>query len=161
MSVTFKSENVQKYKPLADSIKEGLEVQGNTLKEKESHSAYFANLPEGITKKEVEDLSKYNAKFITSAHVAVGEIAADLFQKDSSLSQIDASVGFFGKTDTIDMSVNRTRTYQNHLAENEADKEIVKHLVIKATVSTQSAKGYGVKSVKESMSEEFQGMFNK
>lgn len=161
MSVVFKSENIQKYKPLADSIKEGLEVQGNTVKEKEPHSVYYANLPEGITKKEVEDLSKYNTKFITAAHVAVGEIASDIFQKDSAAMQVDASVGFFGKTDSIDLTVNRTRTYQNHLAENEADKEIVKHLVMKATVNTQSAKGYGVKSVKESMSEEFQGMFNK
>ena len=159
--VNFKSDNIQKYKDLSDKIKDGLTVTGTVIKEKETHGTYYANLPEGHTQKTVEELSKYNSKFVTASHVAVGELASDIFKTDVAATQVEASVGFFGKSDTIDITVNRTKTYQNHLAENEADKEIVKHLVMKATVTTQSTKGYGVKAVKESMSEEFQGMFNK
>ena len=160
-AVDFKSDNVKKYKDLSDKIKGGLTVTGTAIKENESHSAYNANLPEGITPATVESLSKYNSRFLTASHIAVGELASGVFQADPAAQQVQASVGFFGKTDSIDITVNRQKVYQNHLAENDADKEITKHLVMKATVNTQSAKGYGVKAVKESMSEEFQGMFNK
>jgi len=161
MTVKFKSENIQKYRDLVDSIKDNLEVNGTNIKEKESHSAYYANLPEGITKTQVETISKYNSKFVTASHVAIGEMAADIFQKDKNAQQVYGSIGFFSKSDSIDITVNRSKTYQNHLAENEADKEVTKHLVMKAIVTTQSSKGYGVKSVKEAMSEEFQDMFKK
>lgn len=158
-AVNFKSDNIQKYKDLADKIKDGLDVNGTTIKEKEAHSTYYANLPEGHTQKSVEELSKYNSKFVTATHVAVGELASGIFHNDKAATQVEASVGFFGKSDSIDLTVNRQKVYQNHLAENDADREITKHLVIKATVNTQSTKGYGVKAVKESMSEEFQNSF--
>ena len=109
----------------------------------------------------VEELAKYNSKFVTSAHVAVGELAADIFKQNKNIDQVEAQLGFFGKTDSIEIGVSRTKTYQNHLAERPEDKEITKHLVMKTTVTSQSIKGYGLKSVRESMSEEFQGMFSK
>ena len=61
MSVNFKSQAIEKHRELADSIKSNLVVDGTTIKETESHAAYYANLPEGITQKEVESLSKYSA----------------------------------------------------------------------------------------------------
>lgn len=161
MTVNFKSENVMKHKDLSDKIKSSLEVNGTTIKEKESHSAYLSNLPEGIERKHVEDLAKYNSKFVTSAHIAVGELAADIFKHDKSATQVEAQVGFFGKTDSIEVAVSRSKTYQNHLAERDEDKEITKHLVMKTTVTSQSVKGYGLKAVRDSMSEEFQGLFSK
>jgi hypothetical protein len=160
-AVNFKADNVQKHKNLSNQIKETLAVAGRTINEPEKHKAYYANLPEGQTQKSVEELSKYNSAFVTASHVAVGELATEIFMKDPDAQQVEASIGFFGKGDSIDMTVNRQKIYQNHLADNEADKEITKHLVIKATVTTQSAKGYGVKAVKESMSEEFVGMTKK
>lgn len=161
MSVSFKSENIQKHRDLSDKIKDALEVSGCIIKEKEPHSAYYSNLPEGISKKEVEEVAKYNSKFVTAAHVAVGELTSDIFLADKTVSNVDAQIGFFGKSDTIDINVSRSRTYQNHLAENDADKEITKHLVMKTTVTSQSVKGYGLKAARDSMSEEFQGMFKK
>lgn len=160
-AVNFKSDNVQKYKDLSDKIKENLTVSGTAIKETETHGAYYNNLPEGHTKTSVEELSRYNSKFVTATHVAIGELASGIFHADPVAQQVEASVGFFGKSDSIDVTVNRQKVYQNHLADNDANKEITKHLVMKATVNTQSSKGYGVKGVKESMSEEFQGMFNR
>lgn len=161
MAVNFKTEALAKHKDLSNSIKDHLDVSGTTIKEKEPHSAYYANLPEGISKKEVEEIAKYNSKFVTAAHVAVGEMASEIFVKDKSASEVNATVGFFGKSDSIDITVNRSKTYQNHLATNEAEKEVTKHLVMKTTVTSQSVKGHGLKSVREAMSEEFQGLFKK
>lgn len=161
MTVNFKADNLQKHKPLSSKIKEACVVDGTSIKETESHSAYYGNLPEGITKKEVEELAKYNSKFVTAAHVAVGEMASEIFVKDKNASEVNAQIGYFAKTDDISIAVSRSKIYQNHLAENEADKEVTKHLVMKTTVTSQSVKGYGLKSVRESMSEEFQGLFKK
>lgn len=161
MTVNFKSENVGKYKELSDKIKETLEVADATIKEKESHLAYYGNLPEDISKKQVEELAKYNSKYVTATHVAVGELAADIFKGKKSIESVEAEVGYFGKADSISISVSRSKTYQNHLAKDEADKEVTKQLVMQTTVTSQSAKGYGLKAVRESMSEEFAGMFKK
>lgn len=159
--VNFKSATVQKHKDLSDKIKESLLVEDTSIKEKESHSAYFDNLPEGVDKKSVEEISKYNGKFITAAHVAIGEIAADIFSKNKKAEEVNAEIGFFGKTDSVAVNVAREKTYTNHLAENGASEEITKALVMKTTVTTQSAKGYGLKSVRASMSEEFSDLFKK
>ena len=161
-TVNFKSEPVAKHKELADSIKESLVVENRTIKEKESHSAYYDNLPEGITKKQVEDLSKYNGRYTSAAHVAVGELAAGIFLADkSNTAPVEAQIGIFGKQDHINMTVEREKTYQNQWAEKEEDKEITKHLVIKSTVTSVTSKGIGLKSIRDSMSEEFTDLFNK
>jgi hypothetical protein len=161
MTVVFKAENVNKHRDLTDKIKETLVYDDATFKEAESHSAYHANLPEDISRKQVEELGKYNTKFVTATHIAVGELAAEIFQKEKRIHEITASIGYFGKTDNIDITISRSKVYQNHLAENNADKEVTKHLVMKTTVTSQSAKGYGLKSIRESMSDEFADMFKK
>lgn len=157
MSVTFKSEAIQKHKDLSDKIKENLQVQNAAITEKEPHSAYYANLPEGVDQKHVEALTKYNSRFVTAAHVAVGELASDVFIQNPTVNEVTARIGFFGKTDEIDISASRQKLYQNHLAAEGEPKEITKHLVLKTTITSQSTKGYGLKSVREAMSEEFQG----
>lgn len=161
MAVNFKNETCAKYKDLSDKIKEHLVVEGNNIKENESHSAYYENLPEGLTKKIVEEVSKYNSKFVTAAHLAVGEVAADIFMKDKSVDEVNAEIGYFGKQDSISMTVFKEKTYQNHLAKDPSEREVKKHLVVTSTVTSQSAKGYGVKALRDAMSEEFESMFNK
>ena len=161
MSVNFKAENLQKHSDLATKIKAGLVAQGNVVKETVPHSTYIENLPEGITSGQVEELSKYNGKFVTATHIAVGEMAAEIFKGDKSVVNVEAEVGYFGKNDSISINVARTKTFQNHLAKDDADKEVVKHLVMQTTVSSTSIKGNGLKAVRDSMSEEFAGMFSK
>ena len=161
MTISFKAENLQRHKDLSDKIKTALVVEGSVVKEKEPHSAYLSNLPEGIGKKEVEELSKYNSKFVTATHVAVGEVAAEIFKADKKIDAIEAEVGYFGKSDTININVSREKTYQNHLAKDPSEKEVTKHLVMQSTITSQSVKGHGLKAVRDSMSEEFAGMFKK
>jgi len=161
MAVIFKNETISKHKPLADSIKAGLVVEGCSVKEKESHKTYYDNLPNGVDKKHVDEIAKYNSKYITAAHVAVGEIAAEIFSKSKDSVPVEAEIGIFGKQDSVQITVDRSKTYQNQWAENEKDKEVTKHLVMKTTISSQGLKGYGLKSVRDAMSEEFEGMFKK
>ena len=161
MSVNFKSENLQKHGELAAKIKAGLVAQGNVIKETVPHSTYTENLPEGITAGQVEELSKYNGKFVTATHVAVGEMAAEIFKGDKAAESVEAEVGYFGKNDSISINVARTKIFQNHLAKDPSDKEVVKHLVMQTTVSSSSVKGNGLKAVRDTMSEEFAGMFSK
>lgn len=161
MAIKFNNVTLEKHRELADSIKDALVVEGTTAKEAESHSAYYANLPDGMTQKEVEALAKYNSRFVTAAHVAAGEIAAEVFSNDKQANEFNANIGFFGKTDNLEFTVNRSKTYQNHLAEKEEDREVTKHLVMKMTATSQSVKGYGTKSIREAMSEEFRDMFKK
>lgn len=161
MSIKFKAENLQKHSELSDAIKQTLKVEGTTIKETESHSAYLANLPEGQTAKSVEELAKYNGRFVTATHIAVGELAADIFKEDSEAKTVEAEVGYFGKNDSININVARTKQFQNHLAKDPNEKEVVKHLVMQATVNTSTVKGSGLKAVRDSMSEEFSDMFKK
>lgn len=158
MAVNFKTESLQKHKDLADKIKSGLVAEGSTIKEQESHSSYFGNLPEGLDRETVESVAKYNNDFVSAAHVAIGELSADLFRNDKEIDKVQAQVGFFGKRDKITATVNRSKTYKNNFAEKEEDKELTKHLVISSTVETS---GYGLKSIREAMSTEFAGKFAK
>lgn len=172
MTVVFKSDNVQKYSALKDSIKGGLKVgtigkNGTeaTVTEQEDHSAYYENLPEGHTKKTVEEISKYNVRFANAAIVAIGEVAADVFLENKNVETVEAEVGYFGPRDTISTTVARSKTYQNRLADpenpNTEPTEITKNLVIKTTISTLSGDGYGLKAVRESMSREFSDLLKK
>jgi hypothetical protein len=158
MAVKFKSEEFSKYRKLADSIEDNLQVEAGVIKEKEPHRSYRDNLPEGITYETIEEISKYNADFNTAAHIAVGEVAAEVF-KDKKVDTVEAEVGFFGARDKIAMTVSRDKTYFNYLAGEDDPKEVTKHLVMKTTVTTHSAKGTSLKKVRETMGEEFANMF--
>lgn len=158
MSVKFNSEALQKHAGLAASIKETLETKGTDVAEKESHGAYYANLPEGLSKEVVEDLSKYNNAFTAASHVAFGEVAAEIFVNNPEAQKVNGQIGFFGKRDNIEMTAHREKTYRNNFAETEEDKELKKHLVISASVNVS---GYGLKSIREAMSEEFKDKYAK
>jgi len=158
MSVNFKAEALQKHQPLAAKIKDSLVVEGPAIKEEESHKAYFDNLPEGLDKSIVENVAKYNQSYVTAAHVAVGEIAAEQYNANSDLTRMDAKIGFFGKRDCIELTVHREKEFRNNFAENEEDKIRKKHLVINSSVSSSD---YGLKSVRDAMSEEFSNTFAK
>lgn len=161
MTIKFKADNLQKHKELSDAIKSNLALDGTSIKEKEGHGAYYGSLPEELDKKTVEAVANYNSRFITASHIAIGEMAAECFNKNKDATEVEAELGYFGKSDKINVSVSREKVYQNHMATGDQPKEITKHLVMKTSVSSTSAKGYGLKSIRDSMSEEFRDNFNK
>ena len=147
--------------PIAIPAGVEVKIEGQNFSAKGAKGSDSYVVPEGITAGQVEELSKYNGKFVTATHVAVGEMAAEIFKGDKAAESIEAEVGYFGKNDSISINVARTKTFQNHLAKDPSDKEVVKHLVMQTTVSSSSVKGNGLKAVRDTMSEEFAGMFSK
>lgn len=150
---------LEKHSGLANSILEYLKSEDGTITETESHGAYNKNLPEGITPDTVEALSNYNAKFVSAAHAAVGEMAADIFAKDKKRENVQAQIGFFGKNDTIEIDVSRKETFTNHYAKEGEPKEVVKPLFMSTTVNIKSAKGIGLKAIKQELSKTLSSKF--
>lgn len=155
-NVTFKSEALQKHRELADAIKSNLKVEGAVITEDKSHKPYNENLPEGITVETVKTIAKYNNQFVRSAHLAVGETAAGILNKDKNLDRVQAKVGFFASSDSVNMTVDRSKTYPNPQAKDGQPEKITKHLVISTSMDIR---GQGLKSVKEEMSTEFKDRF--
>lgn len=158
MSVTFKAEGLKKHEGLVGNIKSALTVEGTAIKEKESHSAYYSGLPEGFDPEKVETLAKYNNQFVQATHVAIGELATETMLANEEITRMDAKVGYFGQRDNIEVTVHKNKTYRNNFAEKEEDKELQKHLVMNTSINTS---GYGLKAIKDMLSEEAKGLFSK
>lgn len=156
--VIFANEKITEHRCLADSIKSNLQVDSTVISEKEVHSSYNANLPDGITPDTVTELSKYNGRFSKAAHVAVMETAAEVFNAHKDISKVEAKLGYFAAGDSMKLTVSREKTYTNNFAAEGAPKNITKYL---ETVETVELKGMSVKSLKQSMSAEFQEKFVK
>ena len=156
MTIEFDFKNKEKYKDISDKVKSKLTYQDGKISEEESHSCYYENLPEGITKEVVDKISKYNNKFIIGAHIAFAEMASDVFlNKDKNIETINAEVGYFGPHDSLKVTIDKSKKYNNFLA-TDGETEITKHLVMKAEVTSTSSKPYGLKSVREALSQEFE-----
>lgn len=156
MSVRFNGEIVEKSRELADAIKAGCEVKGNHISEKESHSAYNAHLPEGFTPDSIKELGKYHANYVRAAHIAAGELSADIFKKDSNAKTATMSVGYFVPTDGLNFTVERSRQYPNPQAGDGSEDKITKDLVI---TMGATHKANSVKSLRNAMSEQFKNSF--
>lgn len=161
MSVTFKNESLAKHRVLADQIKSSLQIDGRQIVEKESHAAYNANLPEGITPDTIKQISKYNGQFLKAATIAVGEMAAAEFKANKDVDELTATVGFQAPGDAYTFTVDRKRSFPvphgKDEPENAPRRTVNKMLHIERTVQIS---GTSIKSVSSVMSEEFAGMFN-
>jgi hypothetical protein len=151
----------QDYNALASKIKENLAVQDGGIEEKEKHSVYDQNLPEGITPETVKSISKYNAAFVNASHIAVGQMAAELFKEDKKKQTVNASIGFFGPDDTVDITVHRSKTFTNSFAKEGEPKEVEKTLYMQSSTTVRSNNGSGLRSLKEELSKELSSMFKK
>lgn len=160
MSITFKNESLSKHRQLADAIKDNLTTNGAKIEEKESHSAYNANLPEGHTPETVKELSRYNDRFLKASTLAVGEVAAESFKKDKHLTEMTAKVGFQTPADSFTFTIDREREFPVPRGKDEPEdaprRKITKHLHIERTVELS---GTSIKSVTSVMSDEFKDLF--
>lgn len=146
----FNTPQTDKFQTLADSITENLDVKGNVVTEKEPHKPYYDNLPEGVTVELVETISDYNSKFITASHVAVGQLAADIFRNEKDVHAVHGQIGFNGKNDNIEISVDRSKTYRAGFGPND-NGTVTKNLCMTASVNTKSTTGHHIDSVRKAM----------
>ena len=160
MSTVFKTDGLAKHRDLADLIKPTLVRDGTSIVEKESHAAYNANLPEGITPETIKSINKYNGVFLKASTLAVGEIAADIFNKDKKINELTAKVGFQAAGDSYRFSIDREREFpiprRSDEPEDAPRRKTTKHLHIERTVELS---GTSIKSISSVMSEEFKDRF--
>lgn len=156
--VIFTHDIATKNRSLVDSIKGNLQHEGAVIKEKTVHQAYDQNLPEGLTPEIIKELSHYNGTFANATRVAIGEMAAEIFNADKEVNRVEGSVGYFAHGDSMNVTVDRTRKYVNPKTTGEDDKTVTKHLVI---TDSFELKGASYKSLKDSMSTEFANTFSK
>jgi hypothetical protein len=147
------------YYKLADKIQENLVINDGNIEEKEKHSVYDSNLPEGVTPETVNKIAKYNAAFINASHIATARMAAELFKEDKNKNVVNASIGFFGPDDTVDITVHRSKTFTNSFAKEGEPKEVEKNLYMQSAVTVRSNSGIGLKSLKEELSNELSSLF--
>jgi hypothetical protein len=157
--ITFSHNAINKHRDLAEKIRENLEIDGVTIKEKEVHGAYNANLPEGLTPEMVKDLSRYNSAFHSAAYVAVAETAAEMFAANQEATRINAQLGYNAQGDQLNMTVDRSVAYPNPKAKEEGQPEkILKQLVVSSSVDLR---GTSTKSLRNALSAEFENYFAK
>ena len=160
-TVTFKNEALNKHRALADSIKSNLKREANHIAEVESHKAYHENLPEGLSPELINELRKYDGKYTKASAIAVGEFAAAVFQQDKEVKELTAQVGFLGKGDSLNFSIDREREFPVPKGKDEPEdaprRTTVKHLYVSSPVVELTGKS--VKSVTSLMSEEFKDSF--
>ena len=168
--ITFTSPAIVKHRELTDAIKGNLNTsaavtEGDrvTVTETEEHSAYNSNLPAGHTPETVQELKNYNANFVKAAHVAVGEVAADVLTANKGIAKVEVGLGFFGKGDSLQFTADRSREYPNPKfkspdAPNGTPEKIHKALVV---TMTEEVKMPGVKPVRDAISSEFADRFAK
>lgn len=157
-NVTFKNDTANKYRVIADKIKAGMTREGTLLSETESHSAYNASLPEGLTPEIIKQVSAHNCNFTKAAHVAVAEMAAEVLVENPELTRVHAKVGFFAPSDNLIFNIDRSREYPVPKAAEGEPLKVTKHLVISCD---EDIRGQGLKSLKDSLSNEFKDLFVK
>lgn len=152
MSHKFTTPAIDKLRPVVDRIKEGVIREGDHFSEATSHSAYNANLPEGLTPDVVDSVQKYNITFVKAAHVAVGELGADVFAANKSVDKVTAKLGFFGPGSHVELAAERSHSFLNPQAKPGEDATIVKECFVsgKTVVSTGD-----VRSIRTAISQQF------
>ena len=163
MALQFNSTRIDAHRELADKIKEAskVDVAARQITEETPCGTYMGNLPEGLTPELVAAKAAYDSRFLSAAHVAVGELAAELFNNDQEAKEVSASFGYGDARGKLSFDVTRQTEYRNSFAKEGEASHVTKHLVMSATVHATSNVGHGLKALREDLSEQFVGSFKK
>ncbi len=163
MAFKFNSDKTEAHRTLADAIIGGVTRDDKTgvISETEQGSVYMGNLPEGLTPELVKAKAEYDTRFLSAAHVAAAEVAADMFMTNCELQQVKGNIGYADQKGSILFNIDRSVEYRNSFAKEGDPQTITKHLVMTATVNTASGTGHGLKSLRADMSEQFAELMKK
>lgn len=129
-------------KELADKIKAGINFNKETAvgTEESNGSLYWANLPEGLTKKVVKEVNNYDNDFVAASAKAAGEIAIEAMTGDTKLEQANFELGM-GYVAKVKHTVDRQKEYPDFLSDDKDPKTVVKKGHLTTRVSTTISKG--------------------
>ena len=103
------------YEDLVNTIKDSLEADSEkgVIKPKEGSNPYVDSLPEGLTKKVVKEVEKYQADYVAAATIAATEMAGDILAENKSLEAVKAEVPFAVGRGSMEVRVDRERSFRN------------------------------------------------
>ena len=152
MTKLVQGASANKYRELANKIKENLHFENGVISEK-NKDLYFDLLPEGIDRKTVEAYARHQNDYINAAHLAAAEIAGEHFKKDKSLARATAEVSLGIRGDRLKLKLDRMREHLNpRYKEHGGDPKVIKAMNIN---SREIIGGWGLKSLKAEISEHF------
>lgn len=153
MSFVFKDEKFDKHRSLVDAIKASLTVEGDVIEEKEQSEAFYQNLPEGITRPQVEELQKYTGDFINATAIAVGEKSMDIFKGDETIERTVGRVGLGNKDACVNIATDRKRSFMNP-KDKDGDRL---EKALSMSINVTNVTGRGLKGLRQRMSEMAEG----
>ena len=119
-----------------------------------SDGIFEKHLPDGITPDIVKAVTAYEGEFIAAAAHAVGHHAVDTFKKHKGVESIAVTVPMAGKN-TLDLSLERSRTFPGMVRDGVAGPEVVKYATmdVKYTVHEAAGSRGQLKQVRNSVNE--------
>lgn len=137
-----KSALKQEVLDLSKKIAEGITLDKKTGHGEAADGLYESNLPEGLTVEAVKAVSDYNTTFVAAGTHAFGTLAVEAMKGSKSLTEATVQIKMFGK-DTLGVSVQRSKDYNNSLAKEGEPKTITKHGVITTTYDVVAGNNRG------------------
>ena len=95
---------------LANKIEAGLSVNEKTGVGEAKADVYHDNLPEGLTKEVVTQVSNYNSDFVAASTYAFGRMAVKAMADNPALNSAFIDITMSGK-DTVSIETDRSRTF--------------------------------------------------
>lgn len=95
---------------LGNKIIESTSVDNSTgvVVEKDDTSVFDTNLPNGLTPKQVKDLSDYSKDYAAAGVYAIGQISRNAFAANQSLTKVSGDLKM-GYKDSLHVAVSKTQ----------------------------------------------------
>jgi hypothetical protein len=138
---------------LADKIAAHLTVDSATGVGTESCNNYNAHLPDGLTPEIVQQVAEYDTDFVAASGLAFGRKVIEAMGTNEALNRASIEMQGGGRFDRVAHTMDRSKTYTNHLGGTK--EQIEKHGVLTTTLTTQAAKPTGdLRSVRLTLQEQ-------
>lgn len=136
---------------MSEKIKSQLKIDGRNGHITGEDNIFESTLPEDLTMETVNKVSDHNTTFVAAGVHAMGSLAVEAMKDHSHLNEATGSIKMGGK-DTLDVNIERSRTYANRLQEGADD--VVKHGVMDINYTVMAGKNAGqLKKVKMAIGE--------
>lgn len=124
-------ELADKMRPFIGAVTEGkVEVDG---------SMYEKTLPESLTMEVIKQVSDHNTNFVAAGTRIIRTAAIEAMANDKSLNEVSSTIKM-GANDKLNINVERTKSYANHL---QGGVETTKYAVTTVGYEVQSGKNGG------------------
>ena len=136
---------------MSGKILECLKIDGRNGAITAEENTFEKTLPEDLTMDIVNKVSDHNTTFVAAGVHAMGQMAIESMGQHKNLDSASGTIKMGGK-DTLEVGIDRSRTYANRLQEGATD--VVKYGVTDIDYTVVAGKNAGqLKKVKQAIGE--------